>query len=201
MSPRFGRNWEIEGQTAIDCVLTIDPRELNVYACEDTRIGRVGTSNFKQFNMNPLAETFHINNNINLYLLDAIAEEHLKDQSASKGRNVGEQFAHIHNVRLMWLQVADASLMKGLEKIEKEKGISKSILKKSLEASAKSIESLLENSNGKVKGFKPHATAFLGYLLAHEGHHRGQILLCLKQSGHMVDKKIQFGIWEWGSRQ
>ena len=151
--------------------------------------------------MNPLAETFHINNNINLYLLDAIAEEHLKDQSASKGRNVGEQFAHIHNVRLMWLQVADVSLMKGLEKIEKEKGITKSILKKSLEASTKSIESLLENLNGKVKGFKPHATAFLGYLLAHEGHHRGQILLCLKQSGHMVDKKIQFGIWEWGSRQ
>ncbi len=151
--------------------------------------------------MGPLAETFHINNNINLYLLDAIAEEHLKDQSASKGRNVGEQFAHIHNVRLMWLQVADASLMKGLEKIEKEKGITKSILKKSLDASTKSIESLLENSNGKVKGFKPHATAFLGYLLAHEGHHRGQILLCLKQSGHMVDKKIQFGIWEWGSRQ
>ena len=151
--------------------------------------------------MNELSETFHINNNINLYLLDAIAEEHLKDQSASKGRNVGEQFAHIHNVRLMWLQVADPALMAGLEKIEKEKVISKSILKKSLEASTKAMETLLENATGKVKGFKPHTTAFLGYLLAHEGHHRGQILLCLKQSGHMVDKKIQFGIWEWGSRQ
>jgi len=150
--------------------------------------------------MNALAETFHINNNINLYLLDAIAEEHLKDQSSSKGRNVGEQFAHIHNVRLMWLQVADAELMKGLEKIEKEKGITRSQLKKSLDASTKAIESLLEKSPEKVKGFKPHATAFLGYLVAHEGHHRGQILLCLKQSGHMVDKKIQFGIWEWGSR-
>ena len=150
--------------------------------------------------MTPLAETFHINNNINIYLLDAIPEENLKDLSASKGRNVGEQFAHIHNVRLMWLQVADASLMKGLEKIEKDKGITKAQLKKSLEASTKAIESLLENSNGKIKGFKPHATAFLGYLLSHEGHHRGQILLTLKQSGHMVDKKVQFGIWEFGSR-
>ena len=151
--------------------------------------------------MNPLAETFHINNNINLYLLEAIAEEHLADLSSSKGRNVGEQFAHIHNVRLMWLQAADPTLMKGLEKIQKENGISKSGLKKSLESSTKAIETLLENSNGQIKGFKPHATAFLGYLLSHEGHHRGQILLCLKQSGHMVDKKIQFGIWEWGSRQ
>jgi uncharacterized damage-inducible protein DinB len=150
--------------------------------------------------MSPLAETFGINNNINLYLLNAIPEEHLKDVATSKGRNVGEQFAHIHNVRLMWLQVADPDLMKALEKIDKEKGISKSQLKKSLEASTKAIETLLEKSTGKIKGFKPHTTAFLGYLLAHEGHHRGQILLCLKQSGHMVDKKIQFGIWEWGSR-
>ena len=151
--------------------------------------------------MTPLAETFHINNNINLYLLDAIAEEHLKDLSSSKGRNVGEQFAHMHNVRLMWLQVADPELMKGLQKIEKEKGITKPLLKKSLEASTQAIELLLEKAPEKVKGFKPHSTAFLGYLLAHEGHHRGQILLSLKQSGHMVDKKIQFGIWEWGSRQ
>src|SRR5215471_1349833 len=141
--------------------------------------------------MNPLAETFHINNNINLYLLEPIEEEQLKDISASKGRNVGEQFAHMHNVRLMWLQAADPSLMNRLEKIDKEKGISKSLLKKSLTDSTKAIEALLENSNGKVKGFKPHATAFLGYIVAHEGHHRGQILLCLKQSGHMVDKKIQ----------
>ena len=150
--------------------------------------------------MNQLAETFHINNNINLYLLEAIPEEHLKDISSSKGRNVGEQFAHIHNVRLMWLQVADPDLMKGLEKIEKEKGISKNQLKKSLESSTTAIESLLEKSPGKIKGFKPHTTAFFGYMLAHEGHHRGQILLCLKQSGHMVDKKIQYGIWEWGIR-
>ncbi|HYJ38787.1 MAG TPA: DinB family protein [Chitinophagaceae bacterium] len=150
--------------------------------------------------MNPLAETFHINNNINLYLLNAIPEEHLKDISSSKGRNVGEQFAHMHNVRLMWLQAADPELLKGLEKIDKEKGISKIPLMKSLEVSAKAIENLLEKSDGKIKGFKPHAAAFLGYLSAHEGHHRGQILLCLKQSGHMVDKKIQFGIWEWGSR-
>ncbi len=131
--------------------------------------------------MNALTETFHINNNINLYLLEAIAEGHLKDQSTSKGRNVGEQFAHMHNVRLMWLQIADPDLMKGLQKIEKEKGISKNQLKQSMEASAKAIESLLEKSTGKIKGFKPHTTAFLGYLLAHEGHHRGQILLCLKQ--------------------
>jgi uncharacterized damage-inducible protein DinB len=149
--------------------------------------------------MSALSETFRINNNINLYLLNAIPEAHLKDQSASKGRTVGEQFAHMHNVRLMWLKAAEPLLLEGLEKLEKENGITKSQLKKSLEDSDKAIEVLLEHSSGKIKGFKPHATAFLGYVIAHEAHHRGQILLSLKQSGHMVDKKVQFGIWEWGT--
>ncbi|NUM82220.1 hypothetical protein HUU42_15605, partial [bacterium] len=76
------------------------------------------------------------------------------------------------------------------------------LLKQSLEASAKAIASLLESAleSGKVKGFKPHAAAFLGYLISHESHHRGQIMLTLKQAGHPVDKKIAYGLWEWGVR-
>jgi uncharacterized damage-inducible protein DinB len=38
---------------------------------------------------------------------------------------------------------------------------------------------------------------YLGYFIAHESHHRGSILLTLKQSGHPVDKKTAYAIWDW----
>ena len=153
--------------------------------------------------MDQLIETWEIHNRINLYLLDAVAPAALASLSASKGRNVGEQFAHIHNVRLMWLKSAAPELLKGLEKVEKDQASDKKRLQKSLIDSGKAIASLLQtsiNDSGKVKGFKPHATAFLGYLISHESHHRGQIALSLKQAGAPLDKRVAYGIWEWGVR-
>lgn len=148
-------------------------------------------------------ETWEIHNRINLYLLDAIAPAALISLAASKGRTVGEQFAHLHNVRLMWLKAAAPDLLAGLQKVEKEQAVDKKLLGKALTESGKAIKSLLSESlkgGGKVKGFKPHAAAFLGYLISHESHHRGQSILSLKQSGKILDKKILYGIWEWGVR-
>ncbi len=147
-------------------------------------------------------ETWNIHHRINIYLLDAIKEEHLTDISASKGRNIGEQFAHLHHVRMMWLKAAAPDLLTGLNKFEKGTKLTKKSLTTGLNKSAAAITTLLEKgfAEGKIKGFKPHPSAFLGYLISHESHHRGQIMLSLKQSGHAVDKKTQFGIWEWGTR-
>jgi uncharacterized damage-inducible protein DinB len=152
--------------------------------------------------MKELIETWHINNRINLYLLDAIDEKNLTCISASKGRNVGEQFAHIHNVRLMWLKVSSPDLLEELTKVEKEIAITKKILSTELKKSADAIAALLIKGfeEGKIKGFKPHAYAFYAYLISHDSHHRGQIMLSLKQSANPVDQKTQYGLWEWGVR-
>jgi uncharacterized damage-inducible protein DinB len=150
----------------------------------------------------PLAETWTIHNRVNLYLLDAIEDEALA-AALPKCRSVHDLFAHMHNVRLMWLKPAAPQLLDGLEKLETKTVGSKEKLRDALAASGKAIETVIREAaerGGKVKGFKPHATAFLGYLISHESHHRGQIGWTLKQTGHPLDQKIAYGLWEWGTR-
>ncbi len=149
-----------------------------------------------------LIETWEIHDRINRYLLEAIPTEALGLALGPKHRNVYKLFAHIHNVRLMWLKAAAPELMEGLTKLDGDLG-DKDILAKELEASGKAVSELIRKSvaaGGKVKGFKPHVVAFVGYLISHESHHRGQIGWTLKNTGHPLSQKTSFGLWEWGVR-
>ena len=56
------------------------------------------------------------------------------------------------------------------------------------------------NSDGRVKNFRPDAAGFFAYLIAHDAHHRGQIAMLARQLDHALPQKINFGMWEWGSR-
>lgn len=152
--------------------------------------------------MQALLDTWAISYRLNEYLLSGIPDEHLTDTSLAKGRTVGAQFAHLHNVRLLWIKAAAPDLLDGLPKIEKETPVTKKLLLETLGKSAAAMTEVLRRGfeTGKIKGFKPHPEAFLGYLIAHEAHHRGQIILSLKENGHIPDKKILFGLWEWGVR-
>ncbi len=151
---------------------------------------------------NELIETWQIHNRINLYLLDAVAPNALTGTAASKGRTVAQLFAHIHNNRVSWLEAAAPELMQGLAKIKKEEAADKPLLRQSLEESGLAVEELLKRglAGGRIKGFKPHTVAFIGYLIAHEAYHHGEIGVTLTQSGHPLDKKIAYGMWEWGVR-
>jgi uncharacterized damage-inducible protein DinB len=150
-----------------------------------------------------LIETWLIHNRIHFYMLNAIPEETLAAALSPKNRTVWDLLAHVHNVRLMWLQSAAPELLDGLEKLETKTVGTKRQLAAALEASGGAIAGLLRKAlaaGGKVKGFKPHAVAFLGYLISHESHHRGQIGWTLKATGQPLDKKTAFGLWEWGVR-
>lgn len=149
-----------------------------------------------------LLETFAINEKANQLLLSHIADATWKAAPPSgKGRSIGAIAAHVHNVRLMWLWAAD----KGGQhpsKLDPDES-TRAQVQASLKASADFIrvlpERALDDPAGKVPNFKPNVVAFLGYLIAHDSHHRGQISMLARQVGFPVPAQTGFGLWEWGS--
>jgi len=142
-----------------------------------------------------LSDTFLLNNRVNLKLLDALTEEQLAHLPGLRARSIADQFAHLHNVRAMWLEVI--AKVK-LSKIAKG-AASKAGVRAALEHSAREIAAVVAEAegSGRMRGYKNGPAAFCGYMLAHEGHHRGQIVLHLKHAKMPVAKEVAYGIWEW----
>ncbi len=148
-----------------------------------------------------LLEAWRTNNRINLFLIDRISAAGMKcTLSRRGGRDVALQFAHIHNVRVWHLEKRAKDLSKGLSKFESKVSPKKTELKKALTASSRAVESFLGDVlSGKPRrrGFKKGLFTTLSYFVAHESHHRGSILLTLKECGHSLDNASAYAIWGW----
>ena len=155
--------------------------------------------------MSPLIQqsidTWQLNNRVNMMVLEEMTPETLECTLSKRGgRNVALQFTHMHSVRLQWLEVCAPAIFKTQTTIDKEAAIDKALLKKRLTESAGAIAEWMQTSDdeGKLKGYKKGLIFMLGYILAHEAHHRGSILLTLKQSGIKLSDKLKWEIWDWG---
>ena len=149
-----------------------------------------------------LLETFAINQKANELLLANVSDAAWQMPTPTgKGRTIAAIASHMHNVGLMWLSVADKAA-KLPAKLDGEKSSREAVshaLRNSAAAISKLIEKGLADPSGKVPNFKPDVVAFVGYLIAHDAHHRGQIAMLARQLGHPIPAKTGFGMWEWGT--
>ncbi len=148
-----------------------------------------------------LLNAFDINNRINAYLIENLPAEAWQAKAPDgKGRTIAAIVAHMHNVRVMWLKAAKA--MEVPEQLDKAT-VTAAQAVKAFESSRQALSHIIGaalSSDGRIRNFKPDVVGFVGYLIAHDAHHRGQITMLARQSGHALPQKAMFGMWEWGSR-
>ncbi len=145
---------------------------------------------------NQLLDIWKIHARINLEILDVIDQEDLGRRLDHYETTVGGQFAHIHLVRLLWLR-REKGLDQGLREIEKSREIDKAYLRKNLEMSAGRVEEMLQKglaAGGELPYFQPHIGAFIGYLIAHECMHHGEIGMILGSVGKELPLEV---VWDW----
>jgi uncharacterized damage-inducible protein DinB len=146
----------------------------------------------------PVVAAWRTNNRINLDLLAAVSDAGLEARPGAKGRSVAAQFAHLHGVRLQWLEPSAPDLAAGLPKFKRGDPTDRDSLRAALEASGEAIATLLARgvAAGKIKNVKGPPVAFLSYLIAHDSYHRAEIGSTLTQAGHPLDEKAAYAQWE-----
>jgi uncharacterized damage-inducible protein DinB len=151
--------------------------------------------------LDEILTAWHTNNRVNLCLIEHISDEGMRCTLSKRGgRNVVRQFAHLHNNRIWHLQKRARALAKGARLFATRDEPDRASLVSALEDSAERVEQLfvgVHEGRAGMRAFKRGLVPYLAYFVSHESHHRGNILLTLKQSGHPVSKDVAYAIWDW----
>jgi uncharacterized damage-inducible protein DinB len=145
-----------------------------------------------------LVDVWHLNNRVNLRLLDALSDEQLGAVVLPRGRAVTSYFVHIHMARYYWLQRRAPALTKGFRKIPGG-AAPRAAVRQALIDSGNAMAELFTEAErtGVMKGVKQGPLGFLAYALTHEAHHRGQVLLHLKIARLPLNRKTADSLWYW----
>ena len=139
-------------------------------------------------------------NNILIVLLKAIPPNALLFKpSGSRGRDIARQFVHITRVREGWTKYFITGKRPKIQRYDKGNPPSKKEILEMLKQSGDEVKDVLGKILGgeiKIRYFKQDLFRWYTYLIEHEAHHRGQILLALKQNNFKLSDDVKLkGIW------
>jgi uncharacterized damage-inducible protein DinB len=140
--------------------------------------------------------TFAANNRVDIFLVENLSDELWSAKVPGAAKTIGALVVHLHNVRCMWVKMLGRKLgVQPPRSLDRRRATRP----EAIAALARILELGLA-AGGKVPGFPPDVMHFLGYFLAHDAHHRGQICLLARELGHALPKEVVFGLWHWSSR-
>ena len=150
----------------------------------------------------PLVEAWQKNNDANLFLLKHLSEKSLANRYSEKTRTVAAQFAHIHNVRVYHLEKRGPEFLGKLKSFERGAQPKRSKLISVLKSSSTAISKFIQAGEeaNKVKSWSGSPAGWLGYLIAHEAHHRALVTISMRLSGDPLPKDVRYNIWNWNKK-
>jgi len=128
----------------------------------------------------------------------------------SPRRTVRMLAAHLHNSRCLWLKTLGKPHGIEVPPSVDRRRVSRAELARALKRSGRAMSRLLNlglEHGGRIpptpayvwRNLPLDAGHVLAYFTAHEGHHRGQIVMVARQLGFRLSE-VTDGLWQWTAR-
>lgn len=156
---------------------------------------------------------WHTNQQVNGFFVEHLPEGLWK--AAVPGvvprRTIRAIAAHLHNTRCRWIRILGHEHGIVVPARVDHRTVSRRQLVAALKRSSRGIESLLQLALA-AGGVLPASRAYvwrnlpldvghvLSYFVAHEAHHRGQIVMAARLLGERLPRTCSDGLWQWTQR-
>jgi uncharacterized damage-inducible protein DinB len=152
------------------------------------------------------------NNRVTIFLVERLPADFWDAVVPGSPRRTVRMIAgHLHNARRSWIRTLGTEFgIIAPNSVDRYK-VGPKELAAALERSGAGILELLQfgcEHGGRI----PPARAYvwrnlpldvghvLSYFVAHEAHHRGQIVMLARQLGHRLPIEVTGGLWDWSKR-
>lgn len=159
-----------------------------------------------------LLDAWRTNNRVMVFLVEHLPAELWKAAVPGAPRRTVRMIAgHIHNARCMWIKTLGKEHGIAVPRTVNRHKVGPKELITALGRSSRGISSLLQLGFERG-GTIPISAAYawrnlpldvghvLTYFVAHEGHHRGQIVMLARQLGYRLPVEVTGGLWHFAKR-
>ena len=155
-----------------------------------------------------LIQPWRTSNRVTIELIEGLPPELWRTPVPGiPGRSIRSIAAHLHNARCRWIRTLGSEHGIAAPARVDQHRVTQKQLAAALRRSGKAMESLfaLASESDELPPSKGYTWRNLSldlghvvtYFIAHDAHHRGQIVMVARQTGHRLPSAVHARLWKW----
>jgi len=145
-----------------------------------------------------LVEVFEQSGRATEYLVSVLPPDvWLMPSPSGRGRTIAATVTHVHGLRKMIAKMGGAKVGPSLDR----KTVTPAEARRALAQINDTLTTMFRESLGRgearVKGISRRTVNIMQYLMQHDAHHRGQIMMRASDLGHKFVTENTMRIWGW----